>query len=88
MSRTRPGWIATRLARCSHGRARVGERPALVSLLAINGLRVSEALGADIDALGLERGHRTITVFKGGNVVTIPLPPAPLARSTWPSANG
>lgn len=32
---------------------------ALVSLLAINGLRVSEALGADIEALGLERGHRT-----------------------------
>ncbi len=49
---------------------------ALVSLLAINGLRVSEALGADIDALGLERGHRTLTVLrKGGKVVTIPLAP-------------
>ena len=49
---------------------------ALVSLLAINGLRVSEALGADIDALGLERGHRTLTVCrKGGKVVTIPLAP-------------
>ncbi len=32
---------------------------ALVSLLAINGLRVSEALGADIEALGIERGHLT-----------------------------
>jgi integrase/recombinase XerD len=32
---------------------------ALVSLLALNGLRVSEATGADIDRLGLERGHRT-----------------------------
>jgi integrase/recombinase XerD len=32
---------------------------ALISLLAINGLRISEALGADIDKLGLERGHRT-----------------------------
>jgi len=49
---------------------------ALVSLLAINGLRVSEALGADIEALGLERGHRTLTVArKGGKIVTIPLAP-------------
>lgn len=49
---------------------------ALVSLLALNGLRVSEALGADIDALGLERGHRTLTVTrKGGKVVTMPLSP-------------
>jgi len=39
---------------------------ALVSLLALNGLRVSEALGADIDALGLERGHRTLTVTRKG----------------------
>jgi integrase/recombinase XerD len=47
---------------------------ALISLLAINGLRISEALGADID--GLERGHRTLTVLrKGGKVVTIPLAP-------------
>jgi integrase/recombinase XerD len=49
---------------------------ALVSLLAINGLRVSEALGADIEALGLERGHRTLTIVrKAGKVVTIPLAP-------------
>ena len=49
---------------------------ALISLLALNGLRVSEATGADIEALGLERGHRTLTVLrKGGKVVTIPLAP-------------
>ncbi len=49
---------------------------ALVSLLALNGLRVSEAIGADIDALGLERGHRTLTVLrKGGKVATMPLAP-------------
>jgi site-specific recombinase XerD len=49
---------------------------ALVSLLALNGLRISEALGADIEALGLERGHRTLTILrKGGKVVTIPLAP-------------
>src|SRR5207244_9173044 len=44
---------------------------ALISLLALNGLRISEALGADIEALGLERRHRTLTVTrKGGKVVT------------------
>jgi site-specific recombinase XerD len=39
---------------------------ALISLFAINGLRISEALGADIDKLGLERGHRTLTVLQPG----------------------
>ena len=49
---------------------------ALISLLALNGLRVSEATGADIEQLGLERGHRTLTFTrKGGKVVTIPLAP-------------
>jgi integrase len=50
---------------------------ALISLLALNGLRVSEATGADIEQLGLERGHRTLTITrKGGKMVTIPLAPA------------
>ena len=49
---------------------------ALISLLALNGLRISEALGADIESLGLERGHRTLTVLrKGGKVVVVPLAP-------------
>jgi integrase/recombinase XerD len=49
---------------------------ALISLLALNGLRVSEATGADIEALGAERGHRTLVITrKGGKVVTIPLAP-------------
>ena len=49
---------------------------ALISLLALNGLRVSEATGADIEALGLERGHRTLTILrKGGKTVTVPLAP-------------
>ena len=43
-------------------------------MLALNGLRVSEATGAGIEHLGLERGHRTLTITrKGGKVVTIPL---------------
>jgi site-specific recombinase XerD len=49
---------------------------ALVSLLCLNGLRVSEAIGADIERLALERGHRTLTITrKGGKVVTVPLAP-------------
>jgi site-specific recombinase XerD len=49
---------------------------ALLSLLALNGLRVSEAIGADIGCLGLERGHRTLTIVrKGGKIVTVPLAP-------------
>jgi integrase/recombinase XerD len=49
---------------------------ALLSLLALNGLRVSEATGADIEALGLERGHRTLMILrKGGKTVIIPLAP-------------
>ncbi len=49
---------------------------ALISLLALNGLRVSDATGSDIQALGVERGHRTLVITrKGGKVVTIPLAP-------------
>lgn len=44
--------------------------------MALNGLRVCEATGANIEALGLERGHRTLTILrKGGKVVTVPLAP-------------
>jgi integrase len=65
-------WTATSSARCW---SPPGEH-ALISLLALNGLRVSEATGADIEHLGLERGHRTLTITrKGGKVVTIPLAP-------------
>ena len=49
---------------------------ALISLLAMNGLRISEALGADIDDPDVDRGHRTLRVVgKGGKQVTIPLAP-------------
>jgi integrase len=47
-----------------------------MSLLALNGLRVSEATGADFEHLGLERGHRTLTITcKGGKIVAVPLAP-------------
>jgi len=74
---------------------------ALISLLALNGLRVSEATGADIEHLGLERGHRTLTITrKGGKVVTIPLAPRTAraidlaigertdGRCSWPRTGG
>jgi len=49
---------------------------ALACLLALNGLRVSEALDADIEDLGLERGHHTLLVRrKGGKTVLVPLAP-------------
>ena len=49
---------------------------ALISLLALNGLRVCEAAGADVEQRGLERGHRTLTSTRmGGKVVTISLAP-------------
>ena len=49
---------------------------ALGSLLALNGLRISEALGVDIEHVSVERGHRTLRVLrKGGKQVTIPLAP-------------
>jgi site-specific recombinase XerD len=49
---------------------------ALISLLALNGLRVSEAIGARIEDLALQRGHRTLTVVrKGGKTVCMPLAP-------------
>jgi integrase/recombinase XerD len=61
---------------------------ALISLLALNGLRVSEAVGADIEYLGLERGHRTLMITrKGGKVVTIPLAPR-TARAVFLAADG
>lgn len=49
---------------------------ALVSLLALNGLRVSEALGIDITDLAVQRGHRTVSIVgKGNKPATIPMPP-------------
>ena len=65
---------------------------ALISVLALNGLRGAEAngepkqTGANIEALGLERG-RTLTIMRtGGKFVTSPLRPARPGPSTWSSA--
>jgi integrase/recombinase XerD len=53
---------------------------ALVALLALNGLRVSEALAVQVDDLRSERGHRVLDVIrKGGARRTIPLAPPTVA---------
>ncbi|HEY2315687.1 MAG TPA: tyrosine-type recombinase/integrase [Streptosporangiaceae bacterium] len=75
MSRTPPGWNELGALLVAAGLGLPGEH-ALMSLLALNGLRVSEATGASIKALGVERGHRTLVITrKAGKVVTIPLAP-------------
>jgi len=49
---------------------------ALVLLLGLNGLRITEALGANVEDLGTERGHRVLYVTrKGGRRATVPLAP-------------
>ena len=49
---------------------------ALAVLLGLNGLRVSEACGANIESLGFERGHRTLHIIgKGHRPAGVPLVP-------------
>jgi len=53
-----------------------GRDHALASLLALNGLRISEALNADIENMDVNRGHRTLFIHrKGHKTATIPLAP-------------
>jgi integrase/recombinase XerD len=56
--------------RCDHDHA------ALAVLVGLNGLRVSEACGTNIEDLGSERGHRTLRIVgKGNKPALIPLVP-------------
>jgi site-specific recombinase XerD len=49
---------------------------ALAVRLGLNGLRVSEACGADIEGMGMERGHRLLRILgKGSKPALIPLVP-------------
>lgn len=49
---------------------------ALVALLVLGGLRISEALSADVADLGHDHGHRTLTIrAKGGAETKVPLAP-------------
>lgn len=50
---------------------------ALIAMLGLLGLRISEATHADADDLGEEHGHRVLLVHgKGGKETLVPLPPA------------
>jgi site-specific recombinase XerD len=61
---------------CLLSAAQAPRDAALVTLLALNGLRVSEALGAAVTDLASERGHRTLALTrKGGKRATTPLAP-------------
>jgi len=49
---------------------------ALIRLLLAEGLRIGSAIGADISALGHDKGHRILTLgVKGGHEKKVPLPP-------------
>ncbi len=49
------------------------DHAALAVLLGLNGLRVSEACGTNIEDLALQRGHRTLRILgKGNKPATIP----------------
>ena len=82
MSHTRPGWTAAGSAQSWWPPCSARPPSTLpISLLAVNGLRVSEATGANIESLGVERGHRTLVITrKGGKIVTIP-PPGPVTSA-------
>ena len=71
--------------------ARLSTNPndfALIALLGLLGLRISEACGANIADLGEEHGHRVLRVRgKGGKVVLVPLPPA-VARAIDRAVDG
>lgn len=60
-----------------HAAERSPERAALVILMGVMGLRVSEAIAVRIeDFAGFERGHRVLRIIgKGGKPATMPLPP-------------
>lgn len=56
---------------------RLGRREhAMACLLAYNGLRVSELCGTNVEALGRQRGHRTLDIVgKGDKQAQLPLAP-------------
>ena len=61
---------------------------ALAVLLGLNGLRVSEACGANIEDLAVQRGHRTLAIVgKGNKPAVIPLVPRTARTLDSPWAN-
>lgn len=57
-------------------RSRSDRDLALVGLLALSGLRVSEAVGLDVTDLSVQRGHHVVTITrKGGEKATVTVAP-------------
>ncbi len=70
------GLLEAARRRAAAGAGQTRRDLALVTLLAHNGLRIGEALGADAGDLGSERGHRALHVTcKGGRRATVALAP-------------
>lgn len=72
-----PAYGRTQMAQLLEAAERAGGYDhALVMLLFMNGLRISEACGCDITDLGQSRWHHTLKIRgKGAKVDVIPLPP-------------
>jgi integrase/recombinase XerD len=68
--------LAVARQRAATGAGQSARNLALVTLLAHNGLRIGEALAADVEDVGTERGHRTLRIIrKGARRATIVLAP-------------
>jgi integrase/recombinase XerD len=68
--------LAAARSRAAIGAGQSNRDLALVTLLAHNGLRIGEALAADVEDLGTERGHRTLRITrKGARRATVVLAP-------------
>ena len=62
-------------------RASTPDEAALITMLGLLGLRISEACHTNIEDLGTQRGHRTLHIIgKGNKPALVPLP-VPVART-------
>jgi integrase/recombinase XerD len=65
------------------------DHAALAVLLGLNGLRVSEACGTNIEDIAFDRGHRTLRILgKGSKPAVIPLVPRAARTIAWSSGSG
>lgn len=72
-----PAYNRTQMSRLLDAAEKAGGTDqALVMLLFVNGLRISEVCSADVEDLGEDRWHHTLTIKgKGDKVEAVPLPP-------------
>lgn len=76
------GFSRTELQAMIRAAAADGQRSeALVTLLALNGLRIDEALSRDIEDLGYERGHRVLKLERKGGKRAVTALAGPTVRA-------